>query len=301
MQVFRVCQLIGSAKKPESSYRVKWEWNATEYFIDPVAIDFCTAIDSGDLAKLGSMMEDGFDVNQPGNDGMSFLLWAFAGDRFKEFALLLEKGAKSDVTTQSEFGSKRVFRIGTSVAHLSAAHDSPKWFNEVVKHPLNPNVIGASKWEGRSESLFEAVVMSRCKDKAERLSVLLSLNPSQQVMDNALRDCISTGEYSTAKLLLQKGADPFIYSMWGNGIHLIVSQEKQIHSHPKKRRDYDDLLDLVVSKGWDLKSARADVARWDRDLASDVSPNGVGTRRISELRKRAAEENRPYKELLGLE
>jgi len=289
------------ARRPESSYRIKWKWNAADYFNDPVAIDFCTAIDFGDMAKLRSMLKNGFDVNQSGSDGMSFLLWAFAGDRFNEFALLLEEGAKSDVPTQSELGSKRIYRIGTTIAHLSAAHDSPKWFNELVKHPLNPNVMGASKWEGRSESLFEAVVMSRCRDKAERMEVLLALKPSQQVMDDALRDCISTGEYSTANLLLQQGADPFIYGMWGNGIHMIVSQEKQIHSYPKKRKEYGDLLDLVASKGWDLKSARADVARWDKDLVNDVSPNAVGTRRISELKKRAADENRLYKELFELE
>jgi len=132
---------------PEKRWHRKFKWNAKDFFDDPKAIELADAIEINDLKEIQRLIDEGADVNAPGKDGMTLLLWAMPDANLERFKLLLESGADPAVTMKSNFNAsaspqvafphsmdKPWLKAGNSVMGLALNMQDKEYFRLVLEH-----------------------------------------------------------------------------------------------------------------------------------------------------------------------
>jgi len=274
-----------------------FKWRAEDYFGDQQTIELCDAIEDGDEHKVKELLSSGANINDRGKDGMTPLLWAFAGGSAEIFQLLLDAGADPTVPTKSDFGTRGRIGAGWTVAHLASKGEDEEKFRAVLNAEIDPDLKCFPPNRPNGIDLFWAVLefdnrMTFDRPRSlrtvyARTKELLALRPSQETLDKAARAAIGCENFETALLLFESGAKHKTpYTQWGSTIHNVAKNRVEMGSHSYE--GYVKLVAWLESKGEDVAAARADWERWQADLGID--PSEAAKRRKHEIRLRAKKE-----------
>ena len=277
----------------EASAHVMLKWDAKDYFSDSSTIELCKAIQANDISTMKQLIDAGADVNAVGNDGMTPLLWSFPGRKLERFETLLKAGADPSVVIRSDFNTKGVIRVGTTVAHMCAGHRRPDHLFALVANHVDPNIRAASRMDQRDESLIEAALMSKGTKIQERVEALLKLHPDKSRLERDARVAIGQEQFTIGLALLEAGANTKNYTNWGTLVHLVATLEGR-NSRPPK--DHKLLVDWLIRHGEDYDAAKSDNDRWNAELIKAVDPKFPAATRRNELMERAKEQGSTYVE-----
>lgn len=277
----------------EASAHVMLKWNAVDYFSDSSTLELCRAIEANDISTMNRLIDAGANPNAVGKDGMTPLLWSFPGRKLERFETLLKAGADPSVVIKSDFNTKGVIRVGTTVAHMSAGHRRPDHLFALVANHLDPNIRAASRMDQPDESLIEAALMCRGTKIQERVEALLKLHPEKVRLEHEARIAIGQEQFIIGLMLLDAGANTKNYTNWGTLVHLVATLESR---NPRNPRDHKLLVDWLIDHGEDYESAKSDNKRWTAELIKAVDPNIPAAMRRNELMERAKEQGCTYVE-----
>ncbi len=256
------------------------KWAARDYFESAEHQRICEAIELGQIDIIETMIRSGIDVNIPGKDGMTFLMWAYAADQFDVFSRLLKLGADPDQTMKINVRSEQMkFRRpkpGDCVTIIVFAEAQEKWRSAVVEAGGDLNALNV---EDRLTVLLaaggrqsESLTVTReiiCRDG-------IDLNFRDQFGRNALMYSAMRGDYECAVLLIEAGASLDCYDndhqqlidqvarRWINLRRRWEEQPlfKQVWLDDKVQRPaFEKLVFLLSERGFDLQTAMLGVMR----------------------------------------
>ena len=118
--------------------------NAAYWFINQKDIEFCGAIEWSDTNKMGKMIKEGLDINKQGNQGMTFLIYAYLKNKKKSYEYLLEHGADQNLMINIEEKIDNDWPIkgeDTSLSMAAGDAENPFYLEAGLKHGGNPNAV----------------------------------------------------------------------------------------------------------------------------------------------------------------
>ncbi len=270
----------------------RYGWKAEDFFRDPQVVALCQAIEADDLEEIDRLVAKGADVNAKGEGNMTPLLWAFPDNKLNRFQRLLEHGADSNVIVDSVFNSKGSIRPGHSVTHLSAWTKFPGYFEQVMKHGADVDLLDTHT----NDSLLHVIIQANVPDKKERLKLVLDQRPQLDRISNfnvtpTMLAVSWAGQYEIALMLLDAGADPDVYVSLQKLVHFVVREERKNRRwEAKAKADYQSLVQRLTDHGESLDDARKDLDRW-QEWGKIYPPE-----KIKELREREIAERQTRKQ-----
>ena len=289
-------------KVVKKSWHAKFDWRADLYFEDSQVIALCNAIEAEDLQEIDRLVAAGVNVNARGKGNMTPLLWAFPDNKPERFKRLLEHGADPNVIFQSDFNTGQTGSFpGGSITHMAAKTRFPKYFEYVFQHGGDPNLEKTSLL-GRGETPLFTVLNGATKEK-KRIELLLGLkadlNHESATGMMPVRLAVVSGQYDTALLLLNAGADHRKYKTDHNSrlIHIVITQEHRLpQCTPQQKKDYQNLVAWLKAHGESFEAARADLERWKswgvypRAKQAELRKKEIAERKAREKHEKAAAE-----------
>lgn len=262
------CQEISKVLS-NATWHEKCGWKAEDFFDDPQVIALCRAIEANDTAEIDRLVAAGADVNAQGKGKMTPLLWAFPDNKLQRFKRLLEHGANPNVVIESDFNTRGAMRAGDSVLHMSCKTAFPGYFEAVLAHGGNVNLVKSGKGNLDDTPLF-LVIKFGGPNKKGKIQMLLEKGADINYMNGAWATPVMQaanwgGQYDIALMLLEAGADHRIYMPKSNSrlIHLVLAEVRRSSTWtPQQKLDYQRLLQWLVDHGESLEEAKADRERW---------------------------------------
>jgi len=258
------------------SFHKRFLWNAENFFDDPQVIALCRAIEAKDLQEIDRLIVAGADVNAQGKDNMTPLLWAFPLCNLDVFTQILEAGANPNVHITNNFGvylgHDTHILAGRSVMELAALTSVPGYFEAVMKHGGDPNLV--SKAYERNTPLHSIASqwssLGRI-DRIEHAKLLLDAGAdinAESWYGTPMTTALIKGQPDLALFLLEAGADWEIVpdpNLWRTPrilVREVASREGRLHSRPGSEcfRKFVLLLE-EKGAGAELGKARED---WER-------------------------------------
>lgn len=242
-------------------FHKKVGWRATDYFMDEKVVALCEAIQADDLEMMRDAVARGADVNAVGKEGMTPLLWAFPDHKVDRFRWLLENGADPNVCISGPLGSGGVtFEKGKSVTYLAFETKWDEHYKLVLQHGGNPHL----QCEKQREPLVHIATR-----RIPRLKAILQAGADVDARDRIgrtpLMRCASVGGATRALVLLQHGADPFLYQEGRvrQAAHFLIQDEHNLPiNNEANRQAYKELCRVLEARGVDFEAARQDIERW---------------------------------------
>lgn len=300
---------VGCDAVPAASLHASLEWNAKDFFKDPQVIQLCAAIEKSDLKEIDRLVAAGANVNAKGKDGMTPLLWAYPDNKLERFEKLLALGANPDVAVSSDFGTKGMIRPGTSVTHLAAGTKFPGYFEAVIKHGGDPELLNA--W---GKSPLRVVIGTPMPRELKKKRVMLLIEKNVKLDEfgefNSTPTMLAiggTGQYDIALLLLEAGASPTICRPDSNNrlVHSVVGRQmlrqdmlrraaargQAIATSEKNTNLEKKIIQILEASGEDLAEAKKDLERW-MEWGKVYSPEKYKELMMQEVAARAAEQKK---------
>ncbi len=278
---------LGCMSERTNAWHVANGWEADSFFTDDSVIALCEAIEQADTVAMEQLIADGADVNAVGKGGMTPLLWAFPGNQFDRFELLLRHGADPNVLIESDIPSRDQIRTGTSVTHLAARSAFEKHFPAVMKYGGDANLVDPRT----GKTVLHAVIESPAQDRLQRFTLLKKHKVQVNVFDKSgwTPLCMAVmrfQQYDVATELIHAGADPLAWNekLAHRAIHRIavVTNAFRRNGHPRSE-SLNALIELLESRGDSLEEAEKDLKRW-RDAGTLSSGRKRREMRIRDLK-----------------
>jgi len=268
------------------SWYTKCDWQAEKFFDDPQLREACSAIESRDITRIEQLISSGADVNAKGKDGMTLLMWAYAGETFQIFSLLLKHGADPDVAVTSDLNTNQFIRVGDSVS-VVAAKSRLEYLKAALENNGNANLVS-----GRGDSLLHLAIRGVGLGKQERIQCLLDHGADINALSRegdvtpAMAAVTWGGQYDIALFLLQAGADFRKYreNQPERLIHYVLADNRR-NPTGKQKVDYERLLTFLKDNGESEVMAQREMDQWIPD--GPMTPTAIG-----KLRQRAVAERK---------
>ncbi len=165
----------------------------TKMFADPALLAAATAIESGNLQQLGSLIRNGTPVNGRGNDGATLLMYAVGTKRKNAVRELLKLGADPN----------QVADKGLSAVMLAAGADDPGLLPILLEGGANPNLRN-----DRNEPVtFTAARAKRWQNLELLLDRGADINATDRAGDTLMVSLAFLDRYEPIVKLLERGAD----------------------------------------------------------------------------------------------
>lgn len=227
--------------------------NAEYWFIEKQDVEFCHAIEWGDTKKMDIMLKDRFDINKQGNQGMTFVAYAYLKDKKKSYEYLLNHGADPNLILTTEEmikGDVTPFKFKYStLTMVSEDSGDPLYLDLGLKHGGNPNAIVDDVHilhnAIRAESLTNVQLLIEAG--ADVNGLVKETNHSTPLDHATISD-----QYTIAYYLLQKGANPEL-----NKDDITLSMQHFIGSAGKFKiqKEYKEKVKIILEdKGFDFST-----------------------------------------------
>jgi ankyrin repeat protein len=260
-------------------FHKRFQWNAEDFFDDPQVIALCRAIEAQDLQEIDRLIADGADVNALGKDNMTPLLWAFPTQNLAVLTKILEAGADPNVHITSDFGGDfgsvrmggMTIRTGMSVLEMAAQTSYKGYFEAVMKHCGNPNLV--SKVAGVPNTPLHSI------NRIEHAKLLLDAGADINAVSwngTPVTVAFLREKYDLVFFLLEAGADwdivPGTFEFVARDGHhftrtppILLQQVVRIEEHRNKTgqtcESFDKLVLLLQEKGADFDKIREEEER----------------------------------------
>jgi ankyrin repeat protein len=263
--------LLGCGRSPlDRSWHARCDWNAEEYFDDPLVIALCKAIEENDTAEIDRLVAAGADVNALGKGNMTPLLWAYPDNKLERFKRLLEHGADPNVVFESEFNTRQGIRPGDSITHMVCKSSFPGYFEAVFDHGGDPNLVKSGRGMIAATPLF--TVITEGGGDWHKIQRLIDLGADLNYISGGeatppMQATSWGGQYDLALKLLEAGADPSIYKSPDSNsklVHLLIYEKERRGSlwSPEQKADFERLVEWLEDHGESYDAAKQDVERW---------------------------------------
>ena len=265
---------------PNHSIPKPWNKNtriqAEFFFNDPQVIALCKAIEKEDLNEIDRLIAAGADVNVKGKGNWTPLLWAFPNNNLEVFTKILEAGADPNVQLTSDFEragelylmfftKKTEYYIveGSSVMEMATMTYFPGYFEAVMKHGGNPNLV-SKEWFGNTP-LHSVVYGSRSHNRIEHAKLLLDAGADINAVARGgtpIMVAVQYRQFDLAIFLLETGADWEIVPQFDPKFPpgTLVWSVYQATHHPyivgTQNESLNKLVLLLTEKGADFDKER---------------------------------------------
>lgn len=247
--VFAVIGLFcfSSCSKPKTKPFVKvkiqqidlTQYTPSQFFTDPKIIKLCESISKNDVRKVEALLNEGFNIEAPGKDGMTPLYWAWKLNNKKMLLLLLKDG----------YANVRypAYKGNSVLDEIISLED--KEYIQLVK----PYWLTKEDFKNNRETPMHNAIMQSSLERVKKL-VKYGTDINQQ---NAMGETpiILAGkivQFQTVYYLLKKGADPTRRDRTGTSIvfYIRMHYHNPCFKHEGMRFDYLlKCVDLLKKKG----------------------------------------------------
>ena len=168
----------------EQSPTKKKTMDAVTYFTDPKQIAMANAVKNDDVGRIKELARGGVNVNAPGEQGMTYVVWAMGHRRKNALRALLVAGADPNGTDTA----------GTPVMELAARDEDTDYLRLLLSaggkpntlnhsgEPLTFTAIGEMRWENMRVLVEKGADMNaRGKDGSTAMLLLAGLNQFEEV------------------------------------------------------------------------------------------------------------------------
>jgi len=195
---------------------------AGDYFEPGLPVEMARAAARGDAAKVSELVKKGADVNEPGRDGMTLLMWAFLKQNKTGFRALLENGADANLITERAGGET------VSVIHFAAIMERTDYLQLLVENGGDPNLVHP---ETGKTPIYEAIGNLR-KDNIDLLIRYgANLNFQDRTGQTPLIDASNLNQYDVVYKMVKAGADIWIADNFGETIAYNIEQRPMNPEH----------------------------------------------------------------------
>jgi ankyrin repeat protein len=214
------------------------------YFYDDLQMQkLAAAAARGDVKAIDQMVSKGAEVNRPGKEGMTPLLWAFGAHNEKGFLRLLEHGANPNAPIDH----------GGSVMNLAVTDKNPAFLKMALEHGGDPN------WTDPQNG--RPIIFSTINPYyREPIKLLIAAGSDLNIRDKGfpfhntpLHTAASLNQYDIVYMLLKAGAD---YTLTNSNGRTMVEY----------------LQNPRVSKDFKLYPWRIKSIEWLREHGVEVAP-----------------------------
>jgi ankyrin repeat protein len=271
--------------KDITTMRQAFGWKANDFFDDPPVIACCEAIAANDLDKINRLLDSGVDVNTPGKDGMTLLLWSMpvpVSEDTECFELLLRRGADPNVKLTGDLGTRQRLRSKDSVTTI-AAKSRMGTLQLVLEHRAD-----LSQMNSWGDTLLHIVINTGGLEVKNKLQLLIDcgvdLDRHNIYGETPAQFAISCGVNELALVLFEAGAkyDAYNRNFIQRPIHGLLKRASRLGKSP----GHDELLSYLIEQGEDVAEAEED----NRRRASEMVPSsGFLETERSLMRKRDEE------------
>lgn len=186
------------------------------------------------IQKWVSALKDKDAINDQGAHGFTLLMHAVMTMRPKVIALLVENGADPTVPSDN----------GLAPVHVAAELDKPIYLERLL---INEHVINSTNPNHSLTPLHHAVMGGREDNVNLLLDKGANINATGMVNDTPLSKAIAPTDAPIARLLLKRGADPFIRNTGGVSFidRLSSKNERRSILNERGKVELDKTLALV--------------------------------------------------------
>ena len=171
------------------------------------------AVDSGNIAEIQTLLDNGIDVNLKGRGGMTFLALALLHSKQKAFDYLLEKGANPNVQMEEN---------GFSAISLAAMNSDPSYLRVILKYHGDPNLVNSKR---EQTPIYEAIAQLRSKNVDLLIASGANLNFRDRWGMTPLIAAATINQYDMVYSMLMAKADPSIPFIGGQTILSVMRRQ----------------------------------------------------------------------------
>lgn len=198
---------------------------AETFFKDPKIIELCKAMSNNNEKRVEALLDEGFNINTNGKDGMSPLYWALKTKNKRMFLLLLQKGAANL--------NRKTYKGNTVLNELKAMKDAE--YLEIAKN----YTISLEQQKNYRETPMHEAIMSISLEKVKKLvQEGANINHQDLVGDTPMIVAAKPNQYQIVYYLLEAGADPQLRNRMGLSIVYYIKNSYATMAHDGMRYDY---------------------------------------------------------------
>ena len=285
--------LIGCGDRVQTPLK-KLNLQPQSIFDSPSHISAWRSIQNGDRESVRNLLKAGLDPNLPGTDNMTLLFWALVCKQTEIFSDLLNAGANPNICLTGNFGFF-VWTVGESITFTAFGAEDIRFSQLVVAHGADLTLLNPVT----GESLLHRAIRSATTTQEERVQLLIERRAALDCISRGLTPAMSAagrGRFRIVKLLLEAGANPFIYPERGHKrlVHRIASHELgHVGPSAEQKAEIAELEELLEELGESLDDARNDLFRWS-NKRRDGSIGMFDVYVESEKKRRIAEDPRYF-------
>jgi len=192
-----------------SCIRMEARMDVYEYFKGDQAVSAASAAESGHVAVLEKLLNEGLDVNTRGVDGMTLLMWAILNGNKESFEYLLLHGADPNLQLSegtSEMAKELPF-AGNSAMSFAAMHKDIWFLDTILKRGGNVNLV--NPYNTRTP-IYGSIAALRTLQTEELIRAGANLNYQDNAGVTPLLFAARCNRFDLVYQMLVIGADPMI-------------------------------------------------------------------------------------------
>jgi ankyrin repeat protein len=234
----------------------------SEDYFEGTELPIAQAIYADDTSELKRLLKQkAIDINKPGKEGHTFLLYAIKMQRYKMTEILLENGADPNVISPRTFlpeaGKQSKPINATCIESVCYSKYNIKYLKLLVKYRVNVN-------ENRDKSPLFRSIMSREEDKIDfLLRNGADVNIVAEMGTTPLITAADLCWFDLVEQLLDLGADPFLKDKNGSLQKSIQYYINRTKGTPDGRRKVRKLIKRMEALGMTFDFSNAKIKMTD--------------------------------------
>ena len=174
--------------------------NVHEIFEDEQVARLAIAAAKGNSRQIDRMLEEGVDINAPGERGRTPLWWAANAENYRGYAYLLDRGADPNAVVDRDH----------SIMDIVAGLRDTRFLERALEEGGDPNLVG---WASRTP-LWHVIGRYR-RESLRNAKTLIDAGADLNYQDSVTKQTLlnsagSARDWDMILLFLEHGADPFM-------------------------------------------------------------------------------------------
>jgi uncharacterized protein len=210
-----------------------------ELFHNPKVLSMAKAAESGDVASIERLLNEGVDVNSLGRGNATVLSRALRAKSKPAYQFLLEHGANPNVLDSH----------GIGVINLAALEPDPYWLEQALRNGGNANAVSIGNPLGEVTPLFFAIDKSRINNVRILIEHGADLDFQDSVGNTPVYYAAERQRYDIVLILLEAGADVRLKNKFGHGVVDLTLNIGESYVHESQRPFFLQVNRFLIERG----------------------------------------------------